>query len=177
MRALQRLRNKALADIAQVMLLHADVPVFSLQVVRRIVLPDVQDLIDRFEKHRVAVGIEIAEYFRIREQSARRDSENETAIEHVVEHRDLCGDGRGMAIGHVHRAGSELDRFRAVDQARQEHQAGRDILGLIGDVLAGIALGESKLIGENKRLAVLAQRLAPILVQRMDGHREEAKLH
>ena len=107
----------------------------------------------------------------------QKPSKNEAAIKHVIEHCDLRSNGRGMAIGHVHGAGSELDRLRAVDQARQEHQARCDILGLIGDVLASIALGESKFVGENKRLAVFTQRLTPILLERMDGHCEKAELH
>ena len=45
------------------------------------------------------------------------------------------------------------------------------------DVLADIAFGEAELVGEQERLAVLAQRLPPVLVQRMDRHGEEAELH
>ena len=58
-----------------------------------------------------------------------------------------------------------------------EHHAGRDVLGLVGRVLADIAFGEAELVGEDERLAVLAQRLPPVLVQRMDRHGEEAELH
>ena len=136
-----------------------------------------QYLIDRFEEHRIAVGVEIAEHFRVRQQSARRNTEDETAIEHVIEHRDLRRDGGRMAVRHVHGAGAKLDRFGAVDQACKEHQARRDVLGLIGDVLAGISLNKAEFVGKYKSLAVFAQRLSPILVERMDRHGEEAEFH
>ena len=68
-------------------------------------------------------------------------------------------------------------RLGRVDQARDEHRAGGDVLGLVGGVLADIALGEAELVGEDEGLAVLAQRLPPVLVQRMDRHGEEAELH
>src|SRR5581483_6235400 len=44
-------------------------------------------------------------------------------------------------------------------------------------MLADIALDEAELVGEQERLAILAQRLPPVLVQRMDRHRKKAKLH
>ena len=58
-----------------------------------------------------------------------------------------------------------------------EHRAGGDVLGLVGGVLADIAFGEAELVGEDEGLAILAQRLPPVLVQRMDRHGEEAELH
>src|SRR5882757_1314408 len=44
-------------------------------------------------------------------------------------------------------------------------------------VLAHIALGVAELVGEDERLAILAQRGAPILVDGMDRHGEEAEIH
>ena len=48
---------------------------------------------------------------------------------------------------------------------------------LVGGVLADIALGEAELVGKDESLAILAQGLPPILVQRMDRHGEKAELH
>ena len=70
-----------------------------------------------------------------------------------------------------------LMRRGSVDQAGDEHRAGGDVLGAVGGVLADIAFDEAELVGEDESLAILAQRLPPVLVQRMDRHREEAKLH
>ena len=64
-----------------------------------------------------------------------------------------------------------------VDQAGDEHGAGGDVLGAVGGVLADIAFDEAELVGEDESLAVLAQRLPPVLVLRVDRHREEAELH
>ena len=44
-------------------------------------------------------------------------------------------------------------------------------------VLADIAFGVAELVGQDERLAVLAQRLPPVLVERMDRHGEEAEVH
>jgi hypothetical protein len=37
------------------------------KIVRRFAGPDIQHLVDRFEKHLVAIGVEIAEQFRVRQ--------------------------------------------------------------------------------------------------------------
>ena len=39
--------------------------------------------------HGIAIGIEIAEGFRVGEQAARADAHDETAVEQVVQHRGL----------------------------------------------------------------------------------------
>jgi hypothetical protein len=44
-------------------------------------------------------------------------------------------------------------------------------------VFADITLGKAQLVGQDERLAILAQRCPPILVERMDRHGEEAELH
>ena len=89
MRALQRLWQEALADIGQEMPLADDVPVFAAQIVGRLAGPDRQHLIDAFQEHGVAVGIEIAEHLRVRQQAARRNAEDEPAVEQMIEHRDF----------------------------------------------------------------------------------------
>src|SRR5437899_3840406 len=98
MRPLQWSRNEPLADILDQSLLRRDVPVFSVEIIRRLTGPDIQNLVDGFKKHLVAVGVEIAEQLGIRQQSAGAYSENQTPVEHVIEHRHTCRDGGGMAI-------------------------------------------------------------------------------
>jgi hypothetical protein len=80
----------------------------------------------------------------------------------------------GWIVRHVDRAGAEFDLLGRVDQACDEHRAGGDVLGLVGGVLADVALDEAELVGEDEGLAVLAERFPPVLVQRMDRHGEEA---
>jgi hypothetical protein len=44
-------------------------------------------------------------------------------------------------------------------------------------VLADIGFGEAEFIGQQESLAILLERKPPILVDRMDWHRKESKLH
>ncbi len=70
-----------------------------------------------------------------------------------------------------------LIRLVASISRADEHHAGGDVLGAIGVMLADIAFGVAEFVGEQERLAILAQRLPPILVERMDRHGEEAEVH
>src|SRR4029077_7282459 len=82
-----------------------------------------------------------------------------------------------MAKRQVHDPGAELDPRGEAGERSAEHQARRNVLGEIGEVLAAIAFAVAELIGEDEGLAVLAQRLGIGTRQRMDGHDEEAELH
>src|SRR5687768_14736774 len=82
-----------------------------------------------------------------------------------------------MAVRHVDRAGAELDALGRIGERGDEHGAGGDVLGLVGRVLADITLDEAELVGEQEGLAILAQRLPPILAEAMDRHGEKAELH
>src|SRR3981189_141952 len=98
MRPLQRTRDEALADFLDQGFLRRDVPIFALKIVRWLAGPDLQNLIYRFEKHLVEIGIEIAEELSIRQQSAGTDPENQASVEHVVEHRQAGRDGGRMGV-------------------------------------------------------------------------------
>src|SRR5256714_15211321 len=105
MRLLQGLCYEPLADMRNQRLFRRNAPVFSLDVVRRLARPDIQHLINRFEKHRVAVGVEISEQFRVGQQPARTDAENQAPIEHVIEHRHTGGGGGRVSGWAVYGAG------------------------------------------------------------------------
>jgi hypothetical protein len=55
--------------------------------------------------------------------------------------------------------------------------AGGDILGPVGDVLADIGFGEAQFIGEQEGFAIFPKRYTPILINGMDRHRKEPELH
>ncbi len=110
-------------------------------------------------------------------QAAWADAEDEAAVEHVIQHRDVGRDGRRMGVRHVDRAGSQPDLFGGGRNPRQERHAGGDVLRLVGDVFPDIGLGKSKFVRKQERFAILSQRLAPVLVQGMDRHGEEAQFH
>src|SRR5258705_7619251 len=111
MRPLQWPRNVSLADIPDQGPLRRDVPIFPLKILGRLGGPDIENLIDRFKKHLVAIGIEVAEQFRVREKSTGSYSENQTSLEHVIEHCHAGLDGGRMGVRHIDRAGTQLDLF------------------------------------------------------------------
>ena len=177
MRLLQGLGQIALPEIEHQLAVDHGVPIFPYDPVRRLARPDLQHLVDAFEEHRVAVGVEIAEHLGVRQQPAGRDAEDEAPVEQMVEHRGIRRHRRRMIVRHVDRAGAELDAPGRLDQRADEHHARGDVLGAVGVVLADIAFGVAELVGEDERLAILAQRLAPVLLERMDRHGEEAEIH
>jgi hypothetical protein len=132
-------------------------PVLALDVVGWITHPNSQHRVNRFEKHSVTVRLKITKRLSIRQQSAGTDTENEAAIEHVVEHRNLRRGCDRMRVWQVNRAGAKLDAFRAVDQARNEHCARRDVFRAVGSVFADKALGEAQFVREHKGLSILAE--------------------
>ncbi len=177
MGSLQGTRNETLTDIPDQALLHRNVPVFALQIIRRFAGPNRQNLIDGFQKHRVAVGFEVAKNFGVGQQPAWADAEYKSPVEHVIEHRDRGSERSRMRIRHVDRAGAQLDLFGRRGEPRDKGDARRDVLGPVGDVLPDIGLGEAQLVRKQKRFTVFLEGQPPILVDRMDRHRKEPELH
>ncbi len=95
----------------------------------------------------------------------------------MIEHGDLRRHRGGMIVRQVHGAGAELHSLHAVGERGEEHGARGDVLGAVGNVLASEALDEPELIGKHEGFPVLAQGLAPVLVERVDGHGEKAEPH
>ena len=82
-----------------------------------------------------------------------------------------------MAVRHVDRAGAEPDLPGGGRKPGDEGDAGSDVLGLVGDVLADIRLRKPKLVRQKESFPVLLQGLPPILFKGMDRHREEPEFH
>ena len=177
MRPLQGAWDETLADILDQGLLNRYAPIFALQIIRRLAGPDLKHLIDRFQEHRVPVRFEITEDLRVRQQPAGADTEDQAAIEHVVEHRNRGSNRSRMRVRHVDGAGAEFDLFRRGGEPGDEGNAGGDVLGLVGDVLADIGLGEAQFVRQQESFAVLLQGQPPILVERMDRHGKEPEIH
>src|SRR5438105_15760367 len=98
MRLLQGLCYEPLADMRNQRLFRRNAPVFSLDVVRRLARPDIPYLINRFEKHRVAVGDEMSEQFRCGQQPARTDADDQASIEQVMEQSRTGRDGGRVSV-------------------------------------------------------------------------------
>ena len=65
--------------------LSGEVPVLALAPIGRLARPDGEDMVDRFDQHGGAVGVEIAEDLGVRAQPARADAEHEAALEQMVD--------------------------------------------------------------------------------------------
>src|SRR5258708_13413716 len=162
MRPLQWPRDVSLADIPDQGPLRRDVPVFSLKIVRRLAGPDIQNLVDRFKKHLVAIAIESAEQCRVRQKSTGAYSENPTSLEHVIEHCHAGGDGGRMGVRHVNRAGTQLDLLGSGCDPRDERDARTDVLGSVRDVFADIALGAPHFVAYPQGSPLFFPRYPPI---------------
>src|SRR5712672_1700507 len=82
-----------------------------------------------------------------------------------------------MGIRQVDSSGTDFDLFGCRREPGDEGDAGGDVLGLVGDVFADIAFAKAQFVGEQEGFPVLSEGLPPILLERMDRHREEPELH
>jgi hypothetical protein len=134
-------------------------------------------MIDRLHEHRGAVLVEVSEHLRVGQETARADAHDEAAFRHVVDHGDLAGHHGRMVVGQVDRARAELDVLGLVEKPGNEDQGGRDRFRRIGHVLAEVPFDEAQAIRNEREFAILLERLGQRAIDRMDRHREEAKLH
>ncbi|MEA2980865.1 MAG: hypothetical protein QOF09_2688 [Alphaproteobacteria bacterium] len=120
MRFLIRLGNRSKSDLRPDRSLGADVPVFSLQSVWRIARPDRENLVDRFDEHRVTVLIEHAHRLSIGPMNARADAHDEAALQNMVEHRYVRCHYHWMAMRQVDDTSSEFHLLGNVRQRCEE---------------------------------------------------------
>ncbi len=134
-------------------------------------------MIDRLGEHGAAVGAQEFERFGIRRQNAGADAEEETACEQVIDQRHLRRDQQRMAKRQVGDGGTELDRRGVAGERGTEHQARRNVLGEVGQVLAAIAFAVAEPVGQDECFAVFVERLGIMSRRRMDWHDEKAEFH
>src|SRR3984957_18529015 len=134
-------------------------------------------MVDGLREHGAAVGVEQLHGFHVGAQHAGADAEQQAALEQVVDQRHLRRDQERMVERQVHHRGAKLDLSGVACERSAEHQARRNVLGEIGQMLAAIAFAVAELVGEDEGLAIFPQRLGVGTRQRMDGHDEEAELH
>ena len=149
----------------------------KIDVVGRIALPHRQDDVDGLGENLVAVLIEDADGFRIRAERAGRDAHDEAALREMIEHGRIDRDHDRMHLREIGRAGGELDPRGVVDQRGVEQHAVGDVLAGVGQMLADEGIVEAEFVGEDDRLAVLAQRLRPVPAHRVHRHGEVAQPH
>ena len=90
--------------------LDPDGPVLALDVVGRLARPDLQHRLIASRNMALRSASRLPNASASDSKPARADAEDEAAVEHVVEHRDLRGDRGRMRVRHVDGAGAELDR-------------------------------------------------------------------
>jgi hypothetical protein len=62
-----------------------------------------------------------------------------------------------MGVRHIDRAGTEPDLLGRGGDPREESDRRGDVLGLVGDVLADISLGESQFVSQQEGFAVFPE--------------------
>ena len=174
---LERLGNRAKTDFRELGLACRNVPEIAGQVVRRLTRPDIDDVIDGFDKHGIAVDAPDAERFGIGFKRARADAEDEPAFEQMIHHRCLRGDKNRVGMGQIGGAGAQFDLRGLCDQACLEQHRIGDAFGGVGHVFADIGFGIAQFIGQYDGLAVLFQALGIVLVQPVNRHCEKPDLH
>ena len=146
-------------------------------VIGRLALPDRQHLVDRLDEHRAAVLVEKLQRLGVGAQDAGADPHQEPALQQVVEHRRVRRDDDRVRMGQVDDRGAELDLRGHAHQRREEHHAVRDVLALVGQMLAAIALGKAQPVSQDEGLAILGQRVGIGPPLGVDRHGEESELH
>ncbi len=157
--------------------LGGDVPVLAGELIRRLFCPDGDDVLQRLDEHLVAVDVERAEHFGVGRQVAGADAEQKPAFQHMVEHRRFGRRRSRMVMAQIDRAGAQLDVLGLIRDRGQEHHRVRHRLEGVGDVLAHIGFGKAQLVGEQERLAVLAQGLGKGSGFGMQRHGEIGEVH
>jgi hypothetical protein len=95
----------------------------------------------------------------------------------MVEHCGIHRDHHRMHLRKVGGARRQLDSLGVVNKRGLEHHAVGDVLAGVSEMLANEGIVEAKLVRENDRLAILAQRLGPVPLHRVHGHGEVAQPH
>src|SRR5580704_1349098 len=134
-------------------------------------------MVDGLREHGATVGVELLHGLHVGAQNAGADAEQQAALEQVVDQRRLRRDQERMVERQIHHRGAELDLRGEAGKRGAEHQARRNVLGKVGEMLAAIAFAVAELVGEYESLAIFPQRLGVGTRQRVDGHDEEAELH
>ena len=100
MRLLERFGKFADTVVDPAHILDFDAPVFAPAVIRRLALPDRQNVLDRLLDHGAAIGIPAdLEQLDIGRQTAGADAHLKATLAQVVEHRRLTCHLRGMMLG------------------------------------------------------------------------------
>ena len=100
MRLLKGARQIAHAELRNDLLGQLHMPVLALDVVGRLLGPELHDHVDRFHQPLVADGgIGVAEELVVAGESGRAEAEDEAPAAHMVELRRFRRDDDGMMIG------------------------------------------------------------------------------
>src|ERR1700722_12133867 len=134
-------------------------------------------MVDGLREHGAAVGVELLHGFHVGAQDAGADAEQQAALEQVVDQRRLRRHQERMVERQINHRRAEFYLRGEAGERRAEHQARRNVLGEIGEMLAAIAFAVAQSVGEDEGLAVFPQRLGIGTRQRVDRHDEEAELH
>ena len=171
-------RHVAEPELRHVPLALADLPELALDVVGRLAAPELEDDVDRFERHLAAHHRVLEmEQLEVRRQPARPDAHQEAAVGQMVEHRGEARDHGRMLLRQVEHAGAQADLPGQRDRLGEEGQGRGDRLGHRAEMLADPDVVEAQLVGEDDRLEVLLEHLVVVPRRRVQRHHEQAESH
>ena len=171
---LERLGDEADSRLLVHLIVEPDGPELSVVLIGRIRLPEMQDDVGGLGRHRRGVPGGRAVQKLIRRHAARAEAEIEPALGEVVQ--------KGQPAGHVGRMVLiETDRSRTqpnpaglpqgpCDEALGHH----DVLVFHGVMLTDPELAEPEFVGPDDQFQVLVMALRARLLQRVEGHDENA---
>src|SRR5262245_44386006 len=120
-------KDRALTNFANHGFLCSYRKILPDQLIRGLSFPDIQNHVDRFQKDLIPILTKISEHLSIRHETARTNTHDESPFQHVIKHRYLRSNCRGMRVRHVDGSGTENNFSGFVRETRQEHRAGRDV--------------------------------------------------
>ena len=164
-------------DILVDPVLEGDLPVFALDVVRGVLLPELEHDVDGLDHHGVAVRLHDAEHLEIRRQAAGAHAHDVAPLRQMVEHRDLARRDRRVVLRQADHAGAADDPLGARQHVGEEEQRRGDLLGGRGIMFAHPGLREAEPVGVDDRVDVLHQGLVVVPPGVVDRHHEQAQLH
>ena len=164
-------------DILVDPVLEGDLPVFALDVVGRVLLPELEHDVDGLDHHGVAVRLHDSEHLEIRRQAAGAHAHDVAPLGQMVEHRDLPRRDRRVVLRQADHAGAADDPLGARQHVGEEEQRRGDLLGGRGIVFAHPGFREAEPVGVDDRVDVLHQGLVVVPPGMVDRHHEQAQLH
>ena len=154
-----------------------DLPEFPVDLVGRVLRPELEDGVDGLEHHlRPQLRLAEVEDLEVADEAARADAHDEAPLAELVEHGRVRRHRHRVSLRQVQHARAEADLLRAVDERGEEHQRRGDALAPGAEVLAHERFAEAQPVREDDGFLVFGEKGRVVAVRVMHGHGEHAEL-